>query len=127
MEQKTIMENYSVEYYNIPKTKLPNPTIESVIELLKERIDKDPVATFITIFDHFVHTQKGGGEINKEIKDAKNIVFCFGRAIPNPLVVGLRPRSFGIVDLGEKIQINFMTAPKADTNKKMQSWVTSLV
>ena len=57
---------------------------------------------------------------------AVDIVFCFGFAIPNPLVLAVRPRAIGIADLGERFVISFMEAPMVLANQAMRAWVMDL-
>ena len=61
-----------------------------------------------------------------EIKSAFNVVFCFGHALPNPMVLAVRPRSIGIADLGDKFVVSFMDAPMKPANDAMQAWALGL-
>jgi len=64
--------------------------------------------------------------INPDIKDAKNIIFCFGAEIPSPQVSAVRPRSIGVCEMDDKFTIDFMEAPNDKANKFMETWVKNL-
>ena len=50
------------------------------------------------------------GFIAPEIRDAKIIIFCFGKEIKNPGVMAVRPRSIGVVELEHTFVITFLDA-----------------
>lgn len=60
--------------------------------------------------------------ISDDIKDAKNILFCFGKELPSPLVLSVRPRSIGVVELANSFVITFLEAPNPAANEAMESW-----
>lgn len=126
MEQKTIMEKYPIMTITFDKSEIKANSVDTIIEYLKQKIDTNPMANFIAVFDHLSHTKSINGEILQEIQDAKNLVFCFGTKIPNPQILALRPRGYGIVDMGEKIVISFLEAPMESMNNIMVEWVMSL-
>jgi len=127
MKQITVMEKYPVFTYAVKKEDTTFKSVDEVLEFLNSKISEHPVATFIAIFDHYSHT-KGlkVGEISEDIKDAKNIVFCFGKALPNPQVMAVRPRSIAVAELSDSFEISFMQAPNPDANDAMQNWVKAV-
>jgi hypothetical protein len=60
------------------------------------------------------------------ILDAKNIVFCFGFTIPNPQVLGLRPRSIGVAETDDTFVVSFMEAPMPVANVAMETWAMAI-
>ncbi len=79
MTHSTVMEKYPVNELIIQKNEIKYTTLDEILDDIKEKIDAHPVATYISIFDHYTHTKGlAEGEINEEILDAKNIIFCFG-------------------------------------------------
>ena len=79
------------------------------------------------MFDHYSHTSSlPEGEIAPEIKDAKNLVFCFGIKLPGPQVMAVRPRSIGVTELEDKFIVNFMEAPMPIANTTMEAWAKSI-
>ncbi len=108
---------------HLPKSK----TMQELIEYFKAKIEAHPVATFITVFDHYTHTtSKEVHEIAEDIEDVKNIVFCFGKEIPNPLVPAVRPRSIAITQRKDDFVIAFMEAPNEKLTQTMIEWVNNL-
>jgi hypothetical protein len=111
----------------IDKSEIKQKSVDEIISYFKEKIDEHSVAAFIAVFDHYAHT-KGIDEhsINPDIKDVKNIIFCFGKEIPVSTVAAVRPRSIGVVELEDKFVINFMEAPNPTTTTTIQEWIESL-
>lgn len=126
MKQITVMEKYPVFTLDLPKTETACQTVDDVVAALKARIDADERVAFIAVFDHYAHTSKLGGPIEPAIQAAKNLVFCFGLALPNANVMAVRPRSIGIADLGDRFVVNFMEAPMKPANDAMEAWVKGL-
>jgi hypothetical protein len=58
--------------------------------------------------------------------DAKNIIFCFGKEIPNPKILAVRPRSIGVCEFADKFEINFLEAPKEGLQKELEEWIDGL-
>ena len=63
---------------------------------------------------------------NVHIKDAKNIVFCFGAKLPDPKMLAVRPRSIGVCETDTHFVISFMEAPNLALTKIMIDWVEEL-
>ncbi len=127
METKIVMETYPVQMKTFTKTAVSLNSIEKLIEYFISKIDADPMASHIATFDHYAHTKDNNGEISPDILGAQNIIFCFGPKLIQPVAVGLRPRSIGIVDLGDKLQVNFMSPPAAPIREKMTTWVEEIL
>jgi len=127
MRQALLQEKYPVFTLEVEKKETNFNEVDGIIAYLKERIEKHKVAQFIAIFDHYSHTQGlEEGQIGKEILDAKNIIFCFGIALPNPQVMAVRPRSIGIVETANSYIITFMEAPMPVANVAMEDWAKSI-
>ena len=125
--QKTIfMDKYPVHSFEILKSEISQTTVMELAEYFRDKIEEHPIATNITIFDHYKHTQSIDGDINPEIKDAKNVVFCFGQAIPDSKILAIRPRSIGICELEDKFIIDFLEAPKEKMQEIMSQWTKAL-
>ena len=127
MKKTIFMDKYPVHTLEISKNETNLQNIDEIIDYYKEKIDSHSIATFIAIFDHYTHTQTLGGEINPDIKNAKNIVFCFGAAIPNTKILAVRPRSIGVAELENSFVVEFMEAPKEKLHTVMQEWTESIV
>ena len=128
MKQITVMEKYPVFTIEISKTETRYKNVDEVIDYLKTQIEAHPVAVYIGVFDHYAHTASlEVGEIAENIKDAKNLICCFGKVLPKPEVMAVRPRTFGVADMGESFVISFMEAPNPDANAAMEKWAKGIV
>jgi hypothetical protein len=128
MKQVTFKEKYPVFTLEINKAECKLSTTQQIIDYLLDKITNHPVADFIAIFDHYEHTKNlANGEINPDILSAQNIVFCFGKELPNPLVLAVRPRSIGVVELTEKFVVSFMETPNPVATDTVEKWIKSLV
>lgn len=127
MKLSLFQEKYPVFTVELSKDETTGTSVDAIIEFLKARIDETPDAVFIAVFDHYAHTKSlPEGEIDPEILDAKNLIFCFGVKLPNPSVLAVRPRSIGIAELADKFVITFMEAPMPRANQAMETWVKAL-
>ncbi len=127
MEKTNFMDKYPVHSLIIKKDETAFKNIDEIIEHLKSLIVENPVATFITVFDHFSHTTSlKEGVINEEIKDAKNLIFCFGKQIPNPKILAVRPRSIGITELEDSFSIDTLEAPNPQLQETLVGWIYSI-
>ena len=127
MKQHLLMEKYPVFYMELTKDETTFKSVDEIIAYLKEQIDTHDVATYIATFDHYSHTKNlPNGKIAEHIKDAKNIIFCFGIALPDTKVLSVRPRSIGVSETDKGFDINFMEAPMPVANTAMEKWAKSL-
>ncbi len=126
MKQTLFNDKYPVFVVEIAKTETSYPTVSALVDYYKAKIAENPKVQFIGVFDHLAHTTRIGGEVMRGLQAAVDIVFCFGFALPNPLVLAVRPRSIGIADLGDKFVISFMEAPMAPANQAMEAWTLAL-
>ena len=123
MKQITLMEKYPVFTLFIEKNETTYKNIDEIIEFLKKKIEDDPVAVNIAVFDHYSHTKSlPKGEVNPAIKAAKDLVFCFGAQLKEAKVLAVRPRSFGVAELEDSFEIAFLEAPNPMANEKMEAW-----
>ncbi len=123
MKQITVMEKYPVYTIEIAKSETTYSSVDEVLAYFKEKIDAHPIAVYIGEFDHYTHTKNlEVGKIAEEIKDAKNIICCFGKMLPKPEVMAVRPRAIGVAMMAESFVISFLEAPNPDANNAMESW-----
>ena len=132
MKKVLFKEKYPVFTLDILKIKTDFTSVNEIISYFQEKISDHPVAVFISIFDHFTHTKNletsgKGGEIHSEILDAKNIVFCFGKELPTPLAMAVRPRSIGVAEFSDKFVISFMETPNPASTDTLKEWVNSVL
>ena len=127
MQHKIFKDKYSIYEIEFKKSELKFTNIDDIINALKDKIDSHPVSTFIASFDQYAQTSAlKMGEINEKIKAAKNIIFCFGKELPTPEVLAVRPRSIGVCELENSFIINYMEAPNSSANDTMENFVKSL-
>ncbi|MFT7823995.1 MAG: DUF6858 family protein [Sulfurimonas sp.] len=127
MKQITVMEKYPVYTLQIDKSETAYQNVDEVLAYLKAQIEAHPVAAYIGEFDHYAHTSAlEVGKIAEEIKDAKNLICCFGKVLPKPEVLAVRPRSIGVADMGESFVISFLEAPNQEANDAMERWVKGI-
>ena len=127
MKKTTLMEKYPVFSLEIQKSETTYKNVSEIIEYLKTLIDVHKVAVFISVFDQYTHTKSIGGEINEQLIDAQNLIFCFGKAIPNSKILAARPRSFGVCETKDTFLIDFLEPPREEMTLVMEKWAKSVV
>ena len=128
MLKEIVMEKYPVFTMEIGKAECRLQSVDAIIAELRAKVDADPVAAFIAVFDHYTHTKNlPGGEVSPSIKDAKNLVFCFGPKLPDPKMMAVRPRSIGVAETDAGFTLTFLEAPMPPINEKMETWVKDLI
>ena len=127
MKQKIFKDKYSIFEIEYKKNELKFKSVDEIISALQVKIDAHPVIAFIAIFDQYAHTSSlEMGEVNEKIKAAKNIIFCFGKELPTPEVLAVRPRSIGVCELEDSYVINYLEAPNEAANDTMETFIKSL-
>jgi hypothetical protein len=127
MKQTIFKDKYPVWTLELNKNEVELQDIDSIVAYFKEKIDNHPVAKFIAIFDHYAHTTSlPEHSVAPEIKDVKNVIFCFGKEIPNTKIAAVRPRSIGICELEDKWVIEFIEAPNETLHSVMENWSKAL-
>ena len=128
MKQITVMEKYPVFTLEIGKNETSYKNIDEIFTYLKEQIAAHPIATYIGEFDHYAHTSSlEVGEINPEIKDAKNLICCFGKVLPKPEILAVRPRAIGVAEMADSFVVSFLEAPNPEANAAMEKWAKDIV
>lgn len=127
MKKTIFMDKYPVYTLEISKNETTLKNVDEILAYYQAKVEAHPIATFIALFDHYSHTKKLDGEINPEILDAKNIVFCFGAAIPNSKILAARPRSIGVAELEKSFVVEFIEAPNEKLHDVMEMWSKDIV
>lgn len=127
MQQQFFQEKFPIYKLQFSKAESKFATVDEIITQLKSEVEANAHATLIAVFDHYQHTQSIEGEIRADIKDAKNIIFCFGMKIPNPEVLAVRPRSIAVADMGDSFMVTFMEPPMQVATDFMEDWCKALV
>lgn len=126
MKRTLLQDKYPLFVTEIPKAECRYQSVGDIVNYLKEKITSDPKVQFIAVFDHYAHTRNIGGEIDPTIRAAVDVIFCFGFALPNPLVLAVRPRAIGVADCTDRFVVSFMEAPMKPANEAMEAWVRGL-
>ena len=127
MKKTILMDKYPIFSLEVSKSETTFTTVSEIINHLKGLVDNHPVAKFIAIFDHYEHTSSmEDGVINDEIKDAKNIIFCFGKQLPTTKILAVRPRSIGVCELENSFVIDFLEVPNEQLHVVTEGWAKSV-
>jgi len=127
MEKISLMDKYPVFSLTVAKNELSQKSVDEIIEFFKAKVEAHPFATFIAIFDHYTHTKSiEDCVLDTNIKAAKNLVFCFGKQLPNSKMLAVRPRSLGVVEFEDSFEINFLEVPNEALHKVVSEWVESI-
>ncbi len=127
MEEQVRHERYPMLVLDLSKKETDLRSVDEIIAHLKERVDKHRWSRFIASFDHYAHTRSlAEGQVDHRILSAKNLVFCFGLALPDPRALGLRPRSIGVCELHDRFVLSYMQAPMPVANTVVVNWLNSL-
>ncbi len=128
MKQITVLEKYPVFTLEVGKDETRFKSVDEILDFFEEKILSHPIAVSIGRFDHYAHTASlEEGEIDAGIKDAKNIICCFGKKLPKPVVLAVRPRSIGVAEMENSFVISFLEAPNPEANAAMENWVKATV
>jgi len=127
MTKSIFMDKYPVFSLVIQKEETLHSSVNEIIERLKSLIDAHPIATFITVFDHYTHTDSlAEGELLDGLKDAKNLIFCFGKQVPTTKILAVRPRSIAVSELNDTFVIDFLEVPNEQLQTLVERWIGSL-
>ena len=127
MQQMTVLEKYPVYSMEITKDEMTYKSVDEILAYLKNKIETHPIATYIGEFDHYSHTTcLAEGNISDAIKNAKNIICCFGKELPKPEMLAIRPRSIGVAEMADSFVVSFLEAPNPAANAAMESWVKGI-
>lgn len=127
MKKTMLMDKYPIFSLEIQKEETTYTTASEIINYLKNLIETHPVAKYIATFDHYEHTSSmEDSVIADEIKDAKNIIFCFGKQLPSTKILAVRPRSIGVCELENSFVIDFLEVPNEQLHVVVEDWARSI-
>ena len=97
MKKINYKEMYPVYVKKVAKEDVKVDSADAISLVLIDRINTHKFAQYIGIFDHYTHTKSiEENEIGDDIKAAQNILFCFGKKLPDPKILAVRTRSIGV-------------------------------
>ncbi len=127
MKKTVIAETYLINTKEIAKEKTDFTSVEAIEKFLIEKIEAHPIATYIASFDHYAHTNSlENGMIPPSIKAVKNVLCCFGMAIPNAVFMGVKPMSIAVVETDTAFVMSFEEAPAPSAQKAMENWIDEI-
>lgn len=128
MKKIQLLEKYPVYTLELKKSEIKQKNAKEVFDFFKSKIDAHPVASYIAEFDHMKHTKSlADGKVCDGMIDARNIIFCFGKEIPNGKILAVRPRSIGICEFSDHIELSFLEVPNENLQKVVEGWISELV
>jgi len=128
MKQSLLQEKYPVYTLEMEKSETEYRNTDEIMSYLKTNIENHRITCYIGEFDHYAHTTSlEEGTLQEGIIAAKNIVFCFGIALPKPEMLAVRPRSIGVAEYEDRFVISFLEAPMPMANDTMEKWVKAIV
>ena len=127
MEKLNYKDMYPIYESEISKEDLAFDGVDAVCRFFLDKINAHGFAAYIGMFDHYAHTESlEGGEMAENIKAAKNVLFCFGKKLPDPKMLSVRPRSIGVCETDSHYVISFLEAPNPVLTEIMISWVDEM-
>jgi len=121
------MEKYPVFSLSIAKDATSYKNVDEIITYLQSLIEKHPIASYITTFDHYSHTKSIPENVILEgLVEAKNIIFCFGKQLPSTQMLAVRPRSIGVSQVNDSFSIDFLEVPNPQLQEVVCQWVNSI-
>lgn len=127
MKQTLLQQKYPVYCLELGFEETGFGSVDEIADYFKQRIQAHRQARFIAEFDHYDHTSAlPEGRVDKEIRAAKNIVFCFGIALPDPHLLAARPRSIGVAETTDGFLVTFLEVPMPVANTAMEDWTAGL-
>ncbi|MGM0623827.1 MAG: DUF6858 family protein [Campylobacterota bacterium] len=127
MKEMQFKEKYPIYTLEVNKSETSFQNIDAIFEFLIDKIQKHPVAKYIATFDHMAHTKSIRGEAQEGMIDAKNLIFCFGKEIPTPKILAVRPRSIGIAEYEEYFDISILEVPNENLHNLLEDWIKEIV
>jgi hypothetical protein len=127
MKQTLLQEKYPIYCLELDRAETSYRSVDEIMDYLKGCVAAHEAACFIADFDHYAHTRSlPQGQIGEDILAARNLIFCFGIALPDARVLAVRPRSIGVAETADGFLITFMEAPMPVANSAMEAWAKGL-
>lgn len=127
MKETLRQEQHPIYSLELARDETTFESVDAICGYLRACIEGHRSAVFIAEFDHLAHTRSlPEGQVGKEIRAAKNLVFCFGITLPSASALALRPRSIGVAETDRGFLITFLETPMPVANALMEDWAASL-
>ncbi len=119
-------EKYPVCTLEVLKSEIKYQHIDEIIAFLRTKIEENPVAVFIAIFDQLDHCRKNNGTALEGLINAKNLIFCLGKDIPSSKLMSVKPRAIGISEFEDKFELGILEVPNEEAHVTLQSWIMEI-
>jgi len=127
VQKLQFMGKYPIYSMVVKKEESSFTSVAAILSYFETLIEAHPVAKYIATFDHYEHTKSiEECVIGEGILNAKNIIFCFGKQLPNAKILAVRPRSLGVCEFEDKFEISFLEVPNEQLQMTVLKWVESL-
>jgi hypothetical protein len=127
VKQVLLLEKYPIYCLELARAETSYRNVDEIVDYLKGCIAAHDSARFIADFDHYAHTRSlPQGQVGDGILAARNLIWCFGIALPDAHVLAVRPRSIGVAETTQGFLITFMEAPMPVANSAMEEWAKGL-
>ena len=127
MQKLQFMDKYPINSMVVKKEETIFTSVNAILEHFSTLIEAHPIAKYIATFDHYEHTKSiEECVIADGILNAKNIIFCFGKQLPNAKMLAVRPRSLGVCEFEDRFEIVFLEVPNEQLQVVVTKWVESL-
>jgi hypothetical protein len=127
MKQTLSHADYPIYSLEIAREETSFDSVDAICGYFRACIEAHRTAIFIAEYDHFAHTRSlPEGHLGEEIKAARNIIFCFGIALPSPQLLAVRPNSIGVAETDQGFLVTFMEVPMPVANAAMEDWASGL-
>ena len=126
MERTNLFDIHPMYSLEILKSETTFKEADEIITHLKIRIAENPEGVFITVFNHYQHTQEIDGKIMDSVVAAKNLIFCFGHSINDIPTLAFRPKSIAIIETKDSFILEFLETPRPEVNAWVQGWIKEI-
>lgn len=127
MIKTNLLDKYPVYSFSVAKNETTFQSVDEIITFFKAKIEAHPFAIYIAVFDHAAHTRSIEEHlIDPNLQEGKNLIFCFGKQLPNCKMLAVRPRSIGVSEFAESFSIDFMEVPNEQLQVTVEGWVREI-
>lgn len=128
MKQSVVYETLPVYTLELDREETSHESVDAICAYFRSRIEAHRSAVFIAELDHYAHTRSlPEGHIGEGILAARNVVYCFGIALPEARCLAFRPRSIGVAQTADGFLVTFMEAPMPVANAVVEDWARGLL
>lgn len=76
MTKTVFMDKYPIYMLSLQKSEITYTNVAQIIAYFQAKIEAHPIAKFIAVFDHYMHTKSLNGDIMEGLKTLKTLFFA---------------------------------------------------